>query len=83
MNKRLSVTGLLLTAIISTSSCTTPINQQPMLRLPPELVIPQELRISADELQCLSDETVSKLIKRDMIKDARIETLKGIIRATQ
>lgn len=40
------------------------------------------LKINSDELKELTDETLDKLIKRDKLKDARIETLKNIIKVT-
>ena len=62
-------------SIISCDSIPT----NPTLKLPPELIVPT---ISAQEAECLTDNVFDKIKKRDKLKSARIETLKGIIRAT-
>ena len=50
-----------------------------VLPLPPELIVPT---ISVQEVECLSDKTFLKIMKRDKLKSARIETLKAVIRTT-
>ena len=68
-----------LTAIIFLISCGV-VPSQPELPLPPELFLP---KIQAVEIQCLSDVTAGKLIKRDKLQAARIKTLKSIINSTR
>lgn len=55
------------------------IPKQAKLPLPPPINYPV---ITAADLQCLSDEAVKKLVKRDILKTKRIETLTNIIRTT-
>ena len=62
-------------SIISCDSIPT----NPTLKLPPELIVPT---ISAQEVECLSDKTFLKIMKRDKLKSARIETLTNIIKST-
>jgi len=63
-------------AIILISSCTTfmPVD----LPIPPEPTYP---KIKSSELQCLSDQAYTNLVKRDRMKSAHIKTLEGIIRS--
>ena len=76
----LKITPLLI-AITLISGCSC-VNSKAKLNLPPELVIPQSLKIQAEEIKGLTDKTVDKLIKRDKLKDARIDTLQNIIKST-
>ena len=62
----------------SITSCDS-IPANPTLKLPPELIVPT---ISAQEVECLSDKAFLKIMKRDKLKSARIETLKAVIRTT-
>ena len=72
--KKLSI----LTLALTLNSCAS-IGGQPKLPLPPEVVYPA---ILGGELQCLSDKTYEKLNARRALCEARIETLKAIIRTT-
>jgi hypothetical protein len=80
MKQKLHKTILLLTAITLISCGGIPAKAK--LPLPPELVIPASLKVDASELSGLSDKTLNKLVKRDKLKSARIETLKNIIKST-
>jgi len=48
------------------------------LPIPPEPTYP---KIKSSELQCLSDQAYTNLVKRDRMKSAHIKTLEGIIRS--
>lgn len=71
-------TIILLIAASSLINCSG-IPSQAKLPLPPEINYPV---ITAEDVKCLSDEVFGKIVKRDKLKSARIETLKGIIRST-
>ena len=62
---------------ITLASCVSTVPVK--LPLPPALVLP---KISASELECLSDSTYSTLVERDALQAERIKTLEGIIRTT-
>ena len=78
---------ILISSLTILASCSH-IPTQAKLKLPPELVIPEKLRIAEHEWRCLGKEkfwecpAFQKLGKRDKLKDARIETLRNIIKAT-
>lgn len=77
MKTKYKMIMLLIAASFLISCESIPTN--PTLKLPPELIVPT---ISAQEVECLSDETFLKIMKRDKLKSARIETLKTVIRTT-
>lgn len=80
MNKKpLRKLSLILSALILASCCAEPVYLQGKLKLPPKLVYEP---ISAESLQCLSDEAYTKLNARRAACEARIETLRAIIRST-
>jgi len=62
--------------LLCACSTVTPVK----LQVPPE---PNYPKVSGKDMQCLSDDTYSKIIKRDRMKSAHIKTLEGIIRSTQ
>lgn len=64
-------------ALILSSCCSIPSGAK--LPLPPDVVYPP---IQASELQCLTDKTYEKLNVRRARCEARIETLKGVIKTT-
>lgn len=71
---------MLLSAIIFLSACgtaTIPVSAE--LQLPPALDLPT---LSADSLQCLTEETYSTLVTRDKLQSERIKTLGAIIEST-
>lgn len=78
---------ILILSAITLISCGT-VSTGAVLKLPPELIIPEKLKISDGEWKCLSKEkfwkcpAYIKLGKRDVLKSKRIETLKGIIKST-
>ena len=76
--KKKSKTILLLIASLFLISCSS-IPTTAKLKLPPEIAYPV---ITPDEVSCLTDSAFNKIKKRDKLKSARIETLKGIIKAT-
>lgn len=72
--------SILLAAIIFLTACsvkTIPVVVR--LDLPPPLEVPS---VSADDLQCLSNDAYSRLVKRDKLKSERIRTLESIIEST-
>lgn len=71
-------TIILLTAIIFLISCSH-IPTGAILKLPPEISYPV---ITAQEVQCLTDNAFNKIKKRDKLKTSRIETLREIIKST-
>lgn len=79
MRQKYKLIAALIVTTLWISGCDS-IPSHAVLKLPPELVTPT---ISAQEVSCLPDNVFNKLKKRDKLKSARIETLKGIIRATQ
>jgi len=60
-----------------TSCCSVPASIQ--LPLPPELTYP---KIKGASLQCLTENTYERLNKRRLMCEARVETLKKIIKST-
>jgi hypothetical protein len=77
---------LMLTTLVNCANVPT----QGKLSILEPLIIPQELKIHDDEWACLAkpkSERVKcpafiKLVKRDKLKDARIQTLMNKIKAT-
>lgn len=64
--------------LITTVSCTSNVKYQPVeLVLPPP--IPEEARLTNEELTCLSDTTYQKIV----ILDKRRKTLRAIIESTK
>ena len=53
---------------------------KPVITLPPDLHVPV---VTVEELQCVSDETYTKLKRQAELRKARIETLKNIIKSIQ
>ena len=74
---KLNLLAILLSVTIL-SSCGTVISQA-KLPIPPDVVYPS---ISGGELQCLTDSTYEKLNARRALCEARVETLKAIIKST-
>jgi len=72
-------TILLLIATSFWINACSPIPTQARLKLPPEITYPV---ITAQEVQCLTDEAFNKIKKRDKLKSARINTLRQIIKST-
>ena len=77
LKMKLNLLTILLSATIL-SSCGTVISQA-KLPLPPEVVYPA---ISGHELQCLTDNVYKKLNTRRALCEARVETLRNIIKST-
>jgi len=75
---RLKTITLLIVTSFWISACSS-IPTQARLKLPPDLNYPV---ITAQEVQCLTDNAFNKIKKRDNLKSARIETLKAIILST-
>jgi len=75
---RLKTITLLIVTSFWISACGS-IPTQAKLPLPPEITYPV---ITADEVQCLTDNVFNKIKMRDKLKSARIETLKNIIKTT-
>ena len=71
--------SILLIVIIFLSGCAS-IAETPKLPLPQELNLPTMV---ATELECLSDDTYEKLVRRDVMLQGRIKTLRNIIKTTR
>jgi len=76
---RLKMITLLIVTSFWINACSS-IPTQAKLPLPPELVYPV---ITAQEVQCLTDNAFNKIKKRDKLKSARIHTLTEIINTTR
>ena len=70
-------TLIIVSAMVLSSCCGTP--NQARLPLPQDLVYP---KITAEELQCLSDSAYKRLNERRIMCESRIETLKNTIKKT-
>lgn len=71
---------LLLVAAIISSSCTSTAYRPEPLPLPSEPELP---RIAAGDLQCLSPDAYSRLVKRDRMRRQYAAQLAEIIKSTR
>lgn len=71
---------MLMTVIILASACSTIIPVPIALQNPPELTLP---KLDPDQLQCLTNEAYTTLVKRDKLQTERRMTLRSIINTTK
>jgi len=74
--KKIILTAIILSSLVGCSSISVKPTKLPV---PPPIDLP---KITAAELQCVSDATITKLVARDKLLQTRIHTLEEIIKST-